>query len=75
MNDILIVVDVQNDFTTGALGSEEAAAKVAAIEAYARDFILLQRHQPVLRGGGRGKVGAPIVQHCMFWMNAAQCLQ
>lgn len=37
-NDILVVVDVQEDFTTGALGNPEAAGKVAAIAERARDF-------------------------------------
>lgn len=36
--DILVVVDVQNDFVTGALGSEAAAAKTDAISEKARDF-------------------------------------
>lgn len=38
-NDVLIVVDVQNDFTTGALGNPDAAAKIEAIEQKARDFV------------------------------------
>ena len=34
----LVVVDVQNDFVTGALGSSEARAIVPGIVARARDF-------------------------------------
>ena len=34
----MIIIDVQNDFTTGALGNPDAAAKVAAIVAKAQDF-------------------------------------
>lgn len=37
-NKALIVIDVQNDFTTGALGSPEAAAKVDAIVETAKAF-------------------------------------
>ncbi len=36
--DVLIVVDVQNDFTTGSLGNEVAASKVDAIVDKARSF-------------------------------------
>lgn len=36
--DVLIVVDVQNDFVTGALGSDAAAAKMDAIMSKVRGF-------------------------------------
>ena len=36
--DVLVIVDVQNDFVTGALGSEAAAAKMDAIMEKVRSF-------------------------------------
>lgn len=49
--DVLVVVDVQNDFVTGALGNEDAAARVGAIVEAARGFdgeVLLTQdtHEP-----------------------------
>lgn len=35
---VLVVVDVQNDFVTGSLGNPQAEAVVAAIVEHARDF-------------------------------------
>ena len=37
-NNYLIVVDMQHDFVSGALGTPEAQAIVADAAAYARDF-------------------------------------
>lgn len=36
--DVLVVVDVQNDFVTGSLGNPQAASTVDAIVEHARDF-------------------------------------
>lgn len=38
MQNILIVVDMQNDFIDGALGTKEAAAIVPKVEEKIRDF-------------------------------------
>lgn len=38
MQNILVVVDMQNDFIDGALGTKEAEAIVPAVEAKIRDF-------------------------------------
>ena len=38
MQDILVVVDMQNDFIDGALGTKEAAAIVSAVEQKIRNF-------------------------------------
>lgn len=37
-NDYLLVIDMQNDFVDGALGTPEAAAIAGDVAAYARDF-------------------------------------
>lgn len=38
MENVLIVVDMQNDFVNGALGSEEAAAVVGSVASKIREF-------------------------------------
>ena len=38
MRDVLVVVDMQNDFIDGALGTAEAVRIVPDVEAFCRDF-------------------------------------
>ena len=68
MQDILIVVDMQNDFIDGALGTPEAAAIVPAVAEKIRNFkgrVLFTRdtHQPDYRQTQEGR-RLP-VPHCI----------
>ena len=38
MSDVLVVIDMQNDFLTGVFGSEYAASVIKPISGYAREF-------------------------------------
>ena len=44
--DLLVVIDMQNDFITGALGTKEAQAIVPKVKAKIEEFV--QNGQPVL---------------------------
>lgn len=71
MKDVLIVVDMQNDFVTGALGSAEAVAALPGVVARARQALAdgerliftLDTHAPDYLDTHEGKL-LPVV-HCV----------
>ena len=68
MRKILVIIDMQNDFITGALGSEEAQKILPSVLQYAQNFsgeILFTKdtHQPNYLESREGKK-LPIV-HCV----------